>query len=172
MGVAVLAGGGIIGYIYIADYYQTREKEAKRAKEAEALRVGSINNLDRFTIGTSQNDVLYRMGEPKTRYDTEGPPKWVFVDIVGEAHVWWAPNKTIVEISCKANYWDCQVAGVGEGTTEAELRTRLGTPTQDSPPESDGSKSLWYGPVSGRQFIFALTRGTVAAIYLTGGATK
>jgi putative intracellular protease/amidase len=67
MVVATLASGGLIADIRMAEYYQAREKEVKSVKKVEALRAGSIDSLERFTLGASQNEVVYRMGEPKAR---------------------------------------------------------------------------------------------------------
>jgi hypothetical protein len=173
--LAVLAIAAALAYGYFGWWAEIKARKA-HAVEITQLRNPVGRRYWDIALGMSQAEVRYLKGAP-TQIQAAGktPPTdelWSYKLGVSsdsyEYEIIWNDDGTEARfVGCAGGAgYDCEhIGGLGIGSSEKEVRTTLGKPDEDNPPDKDGSKALVYGTGNVRLLI-VLTRGEVSLIAL------
>jgi hypothetical protein len=166
-GALIVVGALTFGYFW----WDGKKGERAELDEIAAVRAGGITNYWGLPLGVSQNEVIYRKGQPAEKHaeDSQTSAYWVFGTTVTPHHyILWDKNGLATTIICvNGNAADCDpIAGVHLEMTEEGLRSKLGAPASEDPADEHGTKTLNYG-TSARRVDIMLTLGKVDAITLT-----
>jgi hypothetical protein len=169
--LAVLIVLGVTGFVWLSVRPAYKNRMELKAQVAQVRNPTDLPYWG-IKVGMTKAEVKYLKGEPT---ETE-----VIGDAGKQHEVWrytmspssfdeyrysihWNIGGTFVfAIACGEGFPSgCErIAGIGIGSTEAELRERLGAPSSDDPPKEDGTKLLTYG--NGTDDVrFSLSQGKV-----------
>jgi hypothetical protein len=174
--IAAWVGGALIVLGAIAyGYFWWNGKKGERAERDEiaAVRAGKITSYWGLPLGVSQNEVIYRKGQPdeKQGASEKAVAYWVFNDgnnVTGHHYILWDEHGLAQTISCEnASAIECDpIAGVYLEMTEEDVRSRLGAPVNEEWANVQGTKILSYG-TTGARVDFWMSLGKVHTITLT-----
>jgi len=158
--VPLLGWGGYVAYEKIGEWNTHR-----------LVSNGSINTYLDVRLGMKEEEVRYRLGEPKKDKTEDGMLLWIYEDDTFKKEVVFVSG-SVARILCQAlkssSSNSCSsLVGVELYDTEEKVLSKLGATIK--PPEfGDGQKKLRFGPEYARIIVW-LSQDSVFAIRLSDG---
>ena len=158
--VPLLGWGGYVAYEKIGEWNTHR-----------LVSNGSINTYLDVRLGMKEEEVRYRLGEPKKDKTKDGMLLWTYKDDTFEKWVVFASG-SVSRIGCYGldNYsrFSCpSLVGVHLNDTEEEVLSKLGATTEPAT-FADGQKLLKFGPKNA-EIRLSLTQDKARVIRLSDG---
>ena len=158
--VPMLGWGGYVAYEKIGEW-----------NTARLVSNGSINTYLDVRLGMKEEEVRYRLGEPKKDKTDDGMLLWTYEDDTSRKSVTFVSG-SVARIVCEGlkSYYSSScpsLVGVQLKDTEEEVLSKLGA-TIEPPTFENGYKQLRFGPKNARIIVW-LAQDRVLAIRLSDG---